>query len=130
MLLGGYTEGVSVQQFFNKAYTMRQIGRSEVYYSDPQMAFLERRRITVYKECHCCEQILPDWEFPEAIRNKCLGCDDRSAKSQKKRRGELKEGYIIDVLRKNGYSRGDITPKLIQEKRLSLMAKRNKKVSL
>jgi hypothetical protein len=108
-------------------------------------------QLSLYKYCRHCDTILPESEFyrvdgftmnickqgyldkyrkpsKKIIREKPTKetVKLRSKTSQHKRRNELKDGYIIDLLKKNGYDTEDINNELIDSKRKQLQAKRSK----
>ncbi len=88
------------------------------------------RRMVIYKYCYKCHQVLPDYLFRDTVGNNCLSCKNEknvpiAKASMKKSRGELKDGYIKDILKKTGVK--EITKELIESKRKEILKKRAKK---
>jgi hypothetical protein len=105
------------------------------------------QEIPIYKYCYACNDYYLEEDFtePSGYRYNCKICYYKyrwgnqklipktnekrkiEARSQKKARTLLSTSYIIDILKKKGINKDDITEKMIDEKRKLLYEKRQRK---
>jgi predicted protein tyrosine phosphatase len=104
--------------------------------------------VYLHKYCPMCDDIYPEHEFYTTAGNAkhkhCKKCHnkirwasynrvrdrtDYQRELAKKHRAEIKNGYVIDILVKNGFSRIDITEEMIIEKKKAIYLKRQKKLN-
>lgn len=80
----------------------------------------------ITKTCAKCREYKPITSFYKSAAKNLYGyCIECSRVAQTRARERLSDGYMINhVLLKGGYSRKDITPELIEERRFQIRAKR------
>lgn len=136
---GGVTEGG-----FAKIFTAKKYEIIEEYNNKPVPLFVVPFPgiFSPHQYCYDCQDYLPmDMFHAQGVKlckhhrnryyykNRGSERTDFQREHQQKTRDEIRDSYVIDVLKKNGFKREDITDELIAEKKKSLYLKRLKKTT-